>query len=170
MTNCAETCSNNVFNIHINLTLCILLVQQTKWIYKNLTKWTPLKIRAIIFVYLFVVFFCSFPLNTQRANHFLSLAYCRFDLCQQILTAAWIHSAFQGQVSCTQSRLISYTDKTHGNWYICANYFRLMTCTRGNNYLYSEMYIGTAGHAVEQLVEALHYKSEGCGLDSGWCH
>ena len=26
------------------------------------------------------------------------------------------------------------------------------------------------GHAVAQLVEALHYKSEGRGFDSRWCH
>ena len=27
------------------------------------------------------------------------------------------------------------------------------------------------GHAVEQLVEALHYKPEGLlGFDSRWCH
>jgi len=26
------------------------------------------------------------------------------------------------------------------------------------------------GYAVEQLVEALRYKSEGCGFDSRWCH
>jgi hypothetical protein len=25
-------------------------------------------------------------------------------------------------------------------------------------------------HAVEQLVEALRYKSEGHGFDSRWCH
>jgi hypothetical protein len=25
------------------------------------------------------------------------------------------------------------------------------------------------GQAVEQLVEALHYKPEGRGFDSGWC-
>jgi hypothetical protein len=26
------------------------------------------------------------------------------------------------------------------------------------------------GHAIAQLVEALHYKSEGRGFDSQWCH
>jgi hypothetical protein len=26
------------------------------------------------------------------------------------------------------------------------------------------------GHAVAQLVEALRYKPEGRGFDSGWCH
>ena len=26
------------------------------------------------------------------------------------------------------------------------------------------------GQAVAQLVEALRYKSEGCGFDSRWCH
>jgi len=26
------------------------------------------------------------------------------------------------------------------------------------------------GHVVEQLVEALRYKPEGCGFDSPWCH
>ena len=26
------------------------------------------------------------------------------------------------------------------------------------------------GHAVAQLVEALHYKPEGHGFDSQWCH
>jgi hypothetical protein len=25
------------------------------------------------------------------------------------------------------------------------------------------------GHAVAQLVEALHYKPKSCGLDSRWC-
>ena len=33
--------------------------------------------------------------------------------------------------------------------------------------------IGTSedsGHAVAQLVEALHYKLEGHGFDSLWCH
>jgi len=29
---------------------------------------------------------------------------------------------------------------------------------------------GITGHAVAQLVEALHYKSEGRGFDSRWCH
>ena len=29
-------------------------------------------------------------------------------------------------------------------------------------------YLG--GHAVAQLVEALRYKPEGHGFDSGWCH
>jgi len=32
------------------------------------------------------------------------------------------------------------------------------------------VYEGDVGHAVAQLVEALHYKSEGRGLDSRWCH
>jgi len=27
-----------------------------------------------------------------------------------------------------------------------------------------------AGHAVAQLFEALHYKPEGRGFDSRWCH
>jgi len=26
------------------------------------------------------------------------------------------------------------------------------------------------GYTVVQLVEALHYKPEGCGSDTGWCH
>jgi len=30
--------------------------------------------------------------------------------------------------------------------------------------------ITCVGHAVAQLVEALRYKPEGCGFDSGWCH
>jgi hypothetical protein len=30
--------------------------------------------------------------------------------------------------------------------------------------------IGGRGHTVAQLVEALRYKSEGCGFDSRWCH
>ena len=29
---------------------------------------------------------------------------------------------------------------------------------------------GNGEHAVAQLVEALHYKSEGRGIDSRWCH
>jgi hypothetical protein len=28
----------------------------------------------------------------------------------------------------------------------------------------------SSGHVVAQLVEALRYKPEGCGFDSGWCH
>jgi hypothetical protein len=33
-----------------------------------------------------------------------------------------------------------------------------------------EIYKLSQGHAVAQLVEALLYKTEGRGLDSGWCH
>jgi hypothetical protein len=29
---------------------------------------------------------------------------------------------------------------------------------------------GGTVHAVAQLIEALHYKPEGCGFDSPWCH
>jgi hypothetical protein len=32
------------------------------------------------------------------------------------------------------------------------------------------MFVYHWGHAVAQLVEALHYKSEGSGFDSRWCH
>jgi hypothetical protein len=31
-------------------------------------------------------------------------------------------------------------------------------------------YIKIQGHAVAQLVEALRYKPEDCGIGSGWCH
>ena len=31
-------------------------------------------------------------------------------------------------------------------------------------------YVIYRGHAVVQLVKALHYKSEGRGFDSQWCH
>ena len=31
-------------------------------------------------------------------------------------------------------------------------------------------HISTSGHAVEQFVEALRYKSEGRRFDSRWCH
>ena len=31
-------------------------------------------------------------------------------------------------------------------------------------------YLTACGHAVAQLVEALHYKPEGRGFDSRWCH
>jgi hypothetical protein len=31
-------------------------------------------------------------------------------------------------------------------------------------------YIVVQGHAVAQLVETLHYKPEGRGFDSRWCH
>jgi len=37
------------------------------------------------------------------------------------------------------------------------------------NYIYTHTHI-YMGHAVAQLVEALRYKSEGCGFDSRWCH
>ena len=37
------------------------------------------------------------------------------------------------------------------------------------NYL-SSLLLDVSGHAVAQLVEALHYKPEGCGFDSRWCH
>jgi hypothetical protein len=29
--------------------------------------------------------------------------------------------------------------------------------------------VGGGGHAVAHLVEALRYKSEGCGFDPRWC-
>jgi len=32
------------------------------------------------------------------------------------------------------------------------------------------LYLIVMGHAVAQLVEALRYKPEGCGLDTRWCH
>jgi hypothetical protein len=35
---------------------------------------------------------------------------------------------------------------------------------------YQETTISVAGYAVAQLVEALHYKPEGRGFDSRWCH
>ena len=35
-------------------------------------------------------------------------------------------------------------------------------------YIYIYIYIWD--YAVAQLVEALRYKSEGRGFDSGWCH
>jgi uncharacterized membrane protein len=38
-----------------------------------------------------------------------------------------------------------------------------------NRYLVGTMYFEW-GHAVAQLVEALRYKSEGCGCDSLWFH
>jgi len=34
----------------------------------------------------------------------------------------------------------------------------------------SDLPICSMGHVVAQLVEALHYKSEGHGFDSRWCH
>jgi hypothetical protein len=55
--------------------------------YQKRKEWANLKIRVIIFVYLFVVFFYTFPVNTRRVKHFLSLPHCRFELRQQILTA-----------------------------------------------------------------------------------
>jgi hypothetical protein len=36
-----------------------------------------------------------------------------------------------------------------------------------HNVIYLFVYLG---HAIEQLVEALRYKSEGRGFDSRWCH
>jgi len=38
---------------------------------------------------------------------------------------------------------------------------------KGLNYLTHIMYIR---HVVAQLVQALHYKLEGRGSDSRWCH
>jgi hypothetical protein len=32
------------------------------------------------------------------------------------------------------------------------------------------LFIYFGGHAVAQLVEALHYKPEGRGIGSQWCH
>jgi hypothetical protein len=36
--------------------------------------------------------------------------------------------------------------------------------------VFIEIYKLSQGHAVAQLVEALLYKSEGCGFNSRWCH
>ena len=36
-------------------------------------------------------------------------------------------------------------------------------------FIYAELFM-TWGHAVAQLVEALHYKPEGRGFDFRWCH
>ena len=36
--------------------------------------------------------------------------------------------------------------------------------------IFIQAYHDKKGHAVVQLVEALHYKSEGRGFDSQWCH
>jgi hypothetical protein len=33
-----------------------------------------------------------------------------------------------------------------------------------------KLLLTSRGHAVAQLVEALHYKTEGRGFDSRWCH
>ena len=40
------------------------------------------------------------------------------------------------------------------------------------SYPNKDMCIGLyiVGHAVAQFVEALHYKPEGHGFDSRWCH
>jgi len=49
-------------------------------------------------------------------------------------------------------------------------------CVLANFHLTAEMLhiVGIAvvikGHAAAQLVEALHYKPEGRGFDSRWCH
>jgi len=43
-------------------------------------------------------------------------------------------------------------------------------CVYIYTYIYICIYIYIWGHAVAQLVEALHYKPEGRGFDSRWCH
>jgi len=47
---------------------------------------------------------------------------------------------------------------------LCLNNINLLTP------LFEVQYVYSGGHAVAQLVEALRYKSEGCRLDSRWCH
>jgi len=37
----------------------------------------------------------------------------------------------------------------------CANYFRLMICTRGKNYVHSDMYIGTAEKCILTLSKLI---------------
>jgi len=37
-------------------------------------------------------------------------------------------------------------------------------------HVFTSYYPLSWGHAVAQLVEALRYKSEGCGFDSRWCY
>jgi hypothetical protein len=36
--------------------------------------------------------------------------------------------------------------------------------------VFIELHIFMPGHTVAQLVEALHYRPEGCRFDSRWCH
>ena len=61
-------------------------------------------------------------------------------------------------------------------WLICiiktCMYFEYTlshTHTHTHIYIYIYIYIYMV-HAMTQLVEALRYKPEGCGLDSRWCH
>jgi len=41
--------------------------------------------------------------------------------------------------------------------------------THTHTHTHTHIYI-YMGHAITQLIDALHYKPEGCGLDSRWCH
>jgi hypothetical protein len=70
---------------------------------------------------------------------------------------------------CVQSvfrpQVVTTINRTSGS-----NYGRLTSYT---NYIWLEFrtdYMSPSGHAVAQLVEALRYKPEGRGFDSGWCH
>jgi len=70
MVNYTETCSNYVFNIHLNLTLRIWLVQIIECFYQKRKELKTLKIRVIIFVYLFVVFFLHFSCKYKKGESF----------------------------------------------------------------------------------------------------
>jgi len=56
--------------------------------------------------------------------------------------------------------------------FCCAElYCTVLYCTVPKVFIYSFIYcLQRRRHAVAQLVEALHYKSEGRGFDSRWCH
>jgi hypothetical protein len=49
-----------------------------------------------------------------------------------------------------------------------AKCWKLHTNTRYHNL--KDHYLNKGGHAVAQLVQALHYKPEGRGFNSWWCH
>jgi hypothetical protein len=56
------------------------------------------------------------------------------------------------------------------NLYMCIYIYIYILCECYNNAPYNKIVHNIYRHAVAQLVEALHYKSEGRGFDSQLCH
>ena len=63
--------------------------------------------------------------------------------------------------------VFSLREKRHFSFNSCIGYYnKTSKYVPGTRHIY----ILLLGHAVAQLVEALRYKSEGCGFVSQWCH
>ena len=97
-------------------------------------------------------------------THIADFRFARFHILQLIHVCGFISALYFNTrtedasqedwlpgISCIQSAEAIYSP-LHGS--------HLLICDVHN----------ISGHPVAQLVQALRYKPEGCGLDSRWCH